>query len=272
MKTKNLLVSVSGGRSSALMAIHVATSSKYENYNIVFVFANTGLEHDKTIKFLRNLEAYIGRKIHLVEGVYSMKIGEGVRHKEVDFDNLDMNGTPMTGAIAKRNAGKSKGVPNNGMPYCSEYTKKRVIHSFAKNYFGTTKYITAIGFRLEDMPKRVAPIQVRELFDNKIYPLLSDFSPMVDVPYLDEFWSKMPFSLEINSRYGNCQLCFKKSDKNLCETIANNTSLIEWYDKMEKKYNGSFFRGKRTVIDMLELSKLRNYEYLDDIGENCLCS
>ena len=272
MKTNKLLLSLSGGKSSAMMTIHCLKSPIYANYDKVVVFANTGLEHEKTIEFLQKIEDFTKVKIHLLEGVYPSEYGVGVRHKEVNFGDLKMDGSPMRNAILKKNLGAGYGLPNTATPYCSPMTKERVINSFAKQYFGTTKYLTAIGFRTEDMPKRVVPIQVKKIFDKKIYPLLSDFSPIVGIKERDEFWSKMPFNLEINSRYGNCQLCYKKSDLTLFETLKNNPSLVDWYDKMEKETGGTFFRGKRTVLEMLEQAQAKNVEYKFLDSEECFCS
>ena len=53
---KNILVTVSGGRSSAMMARHIQTNDKYKNCNKIYVFANTGMERIETINFLKNIE------------------------------------------------------------------------------------------------------------------------------------------------------------------------------------------------------------------------
>ena len=49
MYKKNLLVTVSGGRSSARMARHIQNHTKYADYNKVFVFCNTGMERPETL-------------------------------------------------------------------------------------------------------------------------------------------------------------------------------------------------------------------------------
>lgn len=53
---KNLLITVSGGRSSARMARHIQTHKKYADYNKVFIFCNTGMERPKTIIFLKDID------------------------------------------------------------------------------------------------------------------------------------------------------------------------------------------------------------------------
>ena len=55
---KNLIVTVSGGRSSARMARHIQTHPKYTDYNKVYVFCNTGMERPETITFLKNIVKY----------------------------------------------------------------------------------------------------------------------------------------------------------------------------------------------------------------------
>ena len=49
----NLMVTVSGGRSSAFMAYHILHDEKYKHYNKVFVFCNTRMERPETIDLLR---------------------------------------------------------------------------------------------------------------------------------------------------------------------------------------------------------------------------
>lgn len=43
----NLLICVSGGRSSARMARKIQLSKKYRKYNKLYVFCNTGMEDEK---------------------------------------------------------------------------------------------------------------------------------------------------------------------------------------------------------------------------------
>lgn len=269
---KNLLISVSGGRSSATMAIHIYKSEKYNDFNKVMCFANTGLERLETIKFIEELQNYIGHKIHLIEGVHSLVAGVGVRHKIVNFDNINMQGAPMWEAIAKRNTGTYDGVPSTAAPFCSDLTKKRVIHSFAKKYFGTTKYITAIGYRAEDMPKRISFAEIKEMEKTHVYPLLTDFVKPFSISDLDKYWRVMPFKLQINSKFSNCRLCYKKSDKVLFNTILDDETVIDWYNKAEKHFGGSFFRGKRTAADMLEQAKTPNLFVDDTDFGSCICS
>lgn len=120
---KNLLVTVSGGRSSACMARHIQTYPKYTDYNKAFVFCNTGMERPETIDFLKNIVKYWEIPLTIIEGVYSTEKGVGVGYKVVDFETMDMQAQTFANMIAHYNKGHYNGLPNMGAPYCSDYLK-----------------------------------------------------------------------------------------------------------------------------------------------------
>ncbi|MEN5306952.1 phosphoadenosine phosphosulfate reductase [Chryseobacterium cucumeris] len=278
---KFLLVNVSGGRSSAMMARHIQTSEKYKDYEKLFVFCNTGLERPETVQFLKDQVKYWNLPLYLIEGVYSLEKGIGVKSKLVDFDSMNMDGKPFSQAIEHLNKNEWIGVPNEAIPYCSDYLKKRVSHHFAKKVFGTTKYKSAIGFRKEDMPKRIT---WKEICAEKkrIFPLLTDFNLFVDQFELNRFFEKENFKLTIHSDMGNCAYCQKKSDRNLIEVIQfdirkQNFKYIDWYRKEEKKYGNKFFRGNLSIDDLVKTAQCAlndgiQLEMFSDIGEACMCS
>lgn len=270
---KNLLVTISGGRSSAMTARHIQTSEKYAEYNKVYCFANTGMERPETIQFLKDIVHYWGIDLHLVEGVYSLKMNVGVGYKEVGFDDLDMKAKTFEESIAHVNKGTFDGLPNSASPFCSEYLKVRPMNKFAKDYFGTTKYIKSVGFRAEDMPKRISWAEIKE--DKKrIFPLLTDFERPIGLPELQKFWDGQPFKLKINSKMGNCELCWKKSDRNLVQVIRYGTRFVDWFAEMEKKYGNTAFRNNKSIHDYVDMAK-QGFEPEIDFGQedyNCVCS
>lgn len=278
---KNLLINVSGGRSSAMMARHIQTSEKYKDYQKLYVFCNTGLERPETIQFLKDQINFWDLPLYLIEGVYSLKKGVGVKSKIVDFETMDMKGRVFSQAIKHLNKNKWTGVPNEAISYCSEYMKKRVSHHFAKEVFGTTKYISAIGFRLEDMPKRITWKEIK-IIKMRIFPLLTDFGSAITQFDLNIFFSKQDFKLTIHSRLGNCTYCQKKSDRNLIEAIQfdlrkQDFTYIDWYKNEEEKYGNRFFRGNLSIEDLVRSAKYAledgtQLEMFSDVGEACMCS
>lgn len=269
----NLMVTVSGGRSSAMMARHIQTSEKYKNFKKVYVFCNTGMERYETIQFLKDIEKYWDIPLVKIEGVYSNVMGEGVKYKIVDWDNLNMTAKPFSEMIAHKNKGIFSGMPSKDAPYCSENLKTCVAKKLCDDLFGVNNYIKAIGYRKEDMPKRITFAEIKE--DKKrIFPLLTDFESPVGQLYLNDWWDKQPFKLGIHGKFGNCELCWKKSDANLIDVIRNGTRFIDWYKEHEEKYGNTSFRGRKSIMDLVKLAEQPFTPEIDfnQENDNCVCS
>ena len=269
---KNLLVTVSGGRSSAMMAYHIHTSDKYQDYNKAYVFANTGMERPETIEFLRNIQDVWGIPLTLIEGTYSNVMRIGVGYKIVDWNSLDMNARTFEGAIMHTNKGSYDGLPNSEAPYCSDRLKTLPSNKFATEIFNGEKFIKAIGFRREDMPKRISWPEIKE-DKARIFPLLTDFQEPIGLQELNSWWNKQSFQLGINSKFGNCELCWKKSDNNLVEIIRTGTRFVQWWEKMEEKYGNTSFRGMKSIADFVAMANQPSTMSIDfsDNGEGCVC-
>jgi len=269
---KNLLITVSGGRSSAFMARHIQTSEKYKDLKKLYVFCNTGQERPETIQFLKNIVEHWGIPLNLIEGKYSQEKGVGVKHNLVGFHNLDMTGRPYKEAIQQMNKNKIVGVPCSVVPYCSEYLKIRPAHSFAKEIFGTVNYIKAIGYRREDLYSRTSMTEIKA---NKkiIAPLITDFHEPIGNPELNDFYNDNPFQLGIHNKLGNCELCWKKSDRNLIEAIQYGTRFIEWHQEQEQTYGNMFFRDRKSIMDLVALAQQgEQLDLFDDTnGDGCVC-
>lgn len=268
---KNLLVTVSGGRSSGMMARHIQTHPQYADFKKVYVFANTGQERKETIDFLKQMVEVWELPLVLIEGAYSNEKGSSISYKKVDFENLSMNSEPFEAAIAHRCKGDFVSLPNVNAPYCSEMLKTAPSHKFAKDIFNKEPYLTAIGFRAEDMPKRISWAEIKQE-KKRIFPLITDFKYPISQHDVINFWKTQTFDLQISSALGNCELCWKKSDKKLVQSIIGGTSgSIDFWQRMEIKYNSFAFRGNRSVIDLVKLSKQQTLNLFDDNEFNCLC-
>lgn len=273
-KNKNLMITVSGGRSSARAARHIQTSKKYKDFDKLYVFANTGQERIETIDFLKNIVKYWGIDLNIIEGVYSDKMGVGINYKLVDFDNISMNSEPFSGAVMHLNKGVYDGLPHQQAPYCSSSMKTIPCKKFADEIFGTNNYIKSIGFRKEDMPKRITVSEIKQDKD-RIFPLITDFYTPIGQSELTKWWKTQPFKLEIDGKLGNCELCWKKSDKVLLENIRYGTSSIDWWRKMESKYGNTSFRGNKSINELVRLSKLpitQKMQFPDEDSDGCVCS
>ena len=270
---KNIMVTVSGGRSSAMMARHIQTSEKYKDYNKVYVFANTGMERYETIEFLKNIEKHWNLPLIKIEGVYSKILGVGVSYNIVEWDELNMNAKPFSDAVMHSSKGTHPGLPHENVPYCSNMLKTIPVKKLCESIFGSNNYLTAIGFRKEDMPKRITFAEIKEE-KKKIFPLITDFEFPISQIDLNKWWSKEPFKLGIHGKFGNCELCWKKSDKNLIDIIRYGTRFVEWWDEHEKKYGNTSFRGRKSINDLVKMAK-NNFTPEIDFGYddyNCVCN
>lgn len=248
------MVTVSGGRSSAMMARHIQTSEKYKDFDKVYIFANTGQERLETIYFLKNIVKHWGIDLKIVEAIGSDIMGVGINYKLVDFDSLSMDSEPFEAVVRHKNKGIFDGLPNQESPYCSEGLKTIPCKKLCDEIFGVNNYVKAIGYRLEDMPRRITFAEAKE-DKSRIFPLLTDFEAPVGNLELNRWWNKQPFKLSIHGKLGNCELCWKKSDKTLIDNIRYGSGSVEWWQKKEIEYGNTAFRGRKSINDLIKMSQ-----------------
>jgi hypothetical protein len=233
---KNLLVSFSGGETSAFMAQWL--NNRYEELgyeNIVFVFANTGLENEQTLEFVDRCDKHFSLNVQWIEAEIIHKHKSGTTFYRSDFDNASRNGEPFEQMISKY------GIPNQANPQCTRELKGAPISAFGKQWFNGEKYHTAIGIRIDEMD-RISPKAKKNGY---IYPLIESSMIPASKPMINFYWRSMPFRLDLKGYQGNCATCWKKSDKKLFQIAKENPSAFDFMLLMEHKY-GNFFPPQRT--------------------------
>lgn len=257
-KKKQLLISFSGGRTSAYMTKMLLERLDMNVYEVVVVFANTGKEREETLGFVRECDVRWGFNTVWVECVTNPINGKGVSARVVDFQTADRTGKPFEESIQKH------GLSNVNQPLCTRELKTYTINAYMRQ-IGWKKYHRAIGIRIDEID-RINPNHKKERI---IYPLISMFpARKADI---NEFWLNQDFDLRLKSYQGNCDCCYKKSLRKLL-TIANETpELFKWWADMEEKYGNylpetrkhntkvklpvRFFRGSMSANEILEASK-----------------
>lgn len=266
MMKKILIVSFSGGKTSAFMCWWLLENYSDE-YQFVFIFANTGREHEETLIFADKCDKYFGLNLVWVEAVVSPVHGEGIRHKIVNFETASRNGEPFEAFIAK------SGIPNQTYPQCSDRLKTNVIESY-KRSVGLRGELHALGMRADE-PKRIKPDSSNVAKYNLCYPLAQWGS--FDKQDVNDFWEDMPFTLEIPEHYGNCITCWKKTDSKLYRIAREHPDWFSWNILMEETYkhvkpndNGVdrvFFRKNRCAADILREAGMMSEEHLIHISK-----
>lgn len=242
-----LVVSFSGGLTSAYMSKRLRDSGEYDT---CFVFANTGLEHPATLEFVRRCDVEFGLNVVWLEAVVNPKHGVGITHRIVSFDTASRWGEPFEAFVAK------SGIPNANKPQCSDRLKALTIESY-KRSVGLSGCLHAIGIRKDESRRRSKSAAKYNL----CYPLLDWPEFAADKLDVVDFWEAMPFTLGIEPHEGNCETCWKKSDKKLWLLALEHPERFIFMMEMERLYENVkpnddgqrrvFFRRNRSALDIL---------------------
>lgn len=232
MKKENLVVTCSGGETSMVVTLYCLKYLK-DRYNILVVFANTGVEDNRTLDFLKICQDYFNIPIKWIEArVYHGK-RKSCGYYEVNYETATRNtdwknrdDTPFEEVI------KKYGLPNHSRLHCTRELKMNPIKAYAKDFFKGKKYTLALGIRVDEID-RINPKR-KEL--RIIYPLAqSEYKPMTK-KQVNFFWEMQPFRLTLKGYEGNCITCYKKSNNKLYQIAQENPDAFEFFSKMEDKY------------------------------------
>lgn len=233
-----LLISFSGGRTSALMTKILMEHPKYKYTEKLIVFANTGKEYEETLEFVNECDKRWNLNVVWIEADVNEKHGKGTSYKIVDFETASRNGEPFEAVI------KKYGLPSKLFRHCTRELKQIPIHKLAKSILGEN-YLTAIGIRADEK-HRVGNN------DTYIYPM-NEWGITSEV--VRAWWAKQDFDLNLKDYQGNCDLCFLKSKRKKLTILSENENIGEWWLQMEKKYT----RELQPIFDVIgdnSISKL----------------
>jgi hypothetical protein len=263
---KKLLVSFSGGRSSAYMAYRINREWR-DLYELSFVFANTGKERKETLIFVDRCDKKWNLGLVWVEAVVHFDERSACTHRIVDFSTASRDGEPFESVIQKY------GIPNMNYLHCTRELKANAIRSYMLSV-GWGKYLCAQGIRVDE-PKRLGGK------DDVIYPLAHIWP--TTKPEIVDWWKEQTFDLGLKDHQGNCDACYKKSINKLVRIAQEDEHVFEWWGRMEKQYplaghneDGTprtFFRGHRSAEDIISMSKMLTLPPLpEDEQEDAGCS
>lgn len=254
-----ILISFSGGRTSAFMTKYIIESEKYAHREKVVIFANTGKEREETLEFVNECDKRWNLGVHWIEADVQHIEKIGTLPKKITYETASRNGEPFEQMI------KKYGLPNKAFPHCTRELKQVPINKYMKQ-LGHKKYETAIGIRIDETT-RINWENAKK--QNFIYPLVTDVR--IDKNYIRHFWDAQSFDLKLKDYEGNCDMCWKKSERKLMTMILENPKLIEWWNEMEIKYGENeyvFYRHNKSAQDLIDRSKLPFRKASDQHEEN----
>jgi hypothetical protein len=236
-----------------------------ETHDIAITFANTGCEHDNTLKFVDQCDKHFGWNVVWVEAVVNPEKGKGIRHRIVTFETAARNGKPFEDYI------KKEGLTGPSNPGCTTRLKELPMNSYLKRELGWSGYWTAIGIRADEID-RVSEKRIEKKF---VYPLVDAGWTKEDVKAECASW---PFDLDLKGEhYGNCTWCWKKSLRKLMTLAKDDVWLFEFPRRMEYEHertnlqNGhegrKIFRNNLSVVDIVEMARTKDFEPYVDIDQ-----
>ncbi len=248
VEKKRLFISFSGGRTSGFMTKRLLETLDFEEWDVLILFANTGAEDERTLRFVKACETWFGRDVLWIEAVPNPVRGKGTGWRVVTYETASRNGEPFRDVISKH------GIPNKAFPHCTRELKERPMLAFLRTIgWKAGTFYTAIGIRADEMDRISASAESRKL----IYPLIKWGTTKTDV--LD-FWRQQPFDLFLPEHRGNCVWCWKKSLRKHLTLLSETPEAYAFPEAMEREFPFAgpgqtgeprrFFRGHKTVADL----------------------
>jgi len=229
---------------------------------LIFTFANTGLEHEKTLDFVDRCDREWGLNVVWLEAVVNPEKGKGIRHKVVNFETAARNGEPFEAVIAKY------GITNPDYPHCTRDLKLLPMRGYRKS-LELEHAPFCIGIRCDEID-RMSPTASE---NGLVYPLVE--VPHATKEYMRHWWAKQPFDLDLPEHLGNCVTCWKKSDRKLLTIAKSEPERFAFFDRMEKTHGDTgagdqtrvFFRKHKTARWYLERAAQPFKEFTDHMPE-----
>lgn len=260
------IISVSGGRTSGFMLAKIIEAHGGAlPPDVVPVFCNTGLEHEATYRFLRDL----GERWATISWLEYAVVDGRVTYRHTDYCGASRNGEPFTALIDHEQM-----LPNPVARTCTARLKIRTSARFCLDR-GWAAWDNAIGLRADE-PHRVHRMNRDRKEETPVMPMYHAGHGIADVT---EFWQRQDFDLDLpggDNAFGNCVMCFLKSRNKLAEIMRTNPRFADWWIEMESRVkclDGSYatFRDDRpTYRQMLTQVTVQGRLYDDAIEDDTM--
>lgn len=243
------VINFSGGKTSALMTILLKPTD-----DDIVLFTDTGWEHPATYKFIDDFEKNEGIKVHTTSYEHTKSPGM------LGFEAL---------------TGWKNYLPNRTQRVCTNELKIKTAKRYLRQ-LGIRRFENYIGFRFDEQDRIIKRKQMyKNVFDK--FPL-NELSVTKDM--VNQYWLTKPYTLEIPSILGNCDLCFIKGKVNIIKILGLYPELADKWIKAEE--DASERRGSKTQffkdISYRELLRIAQSQttlfdlQLAEPSYNCSCT
>ena len=162
-------------------------------------------------------------------------------------------------------------LPNLYKRICTIELKIKPIERYMQS-LGYKEWYSVLGLRYDE------PRRVKDSKDGKHRYI--NICPMYDEQHTNEdvleFWQKSNFDLQIptvdgKAAAGNCDLCFLKGTKTTLNLMHEKPELADWWIEKEVIMERTFRNNRPNYIKLLDLSKEKPKDYIDDETFTCFC-
>lgn len=226
---KKQVVSFSGGRTSAYLCYLIKGMYQYAE----FVYMDTGAEHPKTYDFIRKCNDYFDLNLTCLRVDINPVLGKGNSYKIVNIEDIGLDLIPFSHMTEKYS------TPTVTMAFCTDRMKTTPFLKYCNDKYGKGGFNTWLGMRIDE-PRRLKMITAnrQSIIDTEKKPsnpqgirYLAEISDFEKQDILD-WWSNMPFDLEIEEHLGNCVFCVKKSLNKLALAARDEPVLAQQFMDM----------------------------------------
>jgi len=216
-----VLISFSGGRTSAYMLHQILAANGDLPERVRVVFANTGREMPETLDFVQECSDRWAVQVVWVE--------DAKRGGDALFDVVSHNSASFDGEPFERLIERKKACPDQSKRFCTEHLKILPTRRYLMS-LGWTEWTNAVGIRADESHRKTPSKDKRV---KRWYPLED-----IDKAAILRFWNAQPFDLRVEPGYGNCDGCFLKSEAQLAALCRDHPDRHSWWERMEAKASG----------------------------------
>jgi 3'-phosphoadenosine 5'-phosphosulfate sulfotransferase (PAPS reductase)/FAD synthetase len=229
------VVSFSGGRTSGYLLWRVVQAHGGALPSDVLVcFANTGREHEGTLRFVRDCADHWGVDVVWLEYRRDPETGK-TSAARVTYETAARNGEPFEAAIRAKNY-----LPRPVARFCTTELKIHTIRRWCVQQYGRgTIWTHVVGLRADEMDR------VNRLKDPARQKKAGSESRKVVAPLADagvtkadvlDWWSRQNFDLDLAGPWqGNCDGCFLKRRAFIERLWRTHPDRAEWWARMERE-------------------------------------
>jgi predicted phosphoadenosine phosphosulfate sulfurtransferase len=249
-------ISFSGGRTSGYMLRRIIDAyGGTLPSNVHVLFANTGLELEPTLDFVRDVSVRWGIEIIWIE--YRLTADEEPTYAVVTHETASRNGEPFALYLdhveqMTLSKGREPYLPGPGNRFCTTELKIRPMKKWMLAH-GHEYWTNVVGIR-HDEPKRWKKINRTPPERWEIELPLVDAE--IDVQEVTRFWATSDFDLRIAGVWeGNCDACHLKMPWKVAQVFRDRPERAAWWLERERRAGKPFRPRGPSISQLVEMSK-----------------